>query len=502
MINYPDIGKTILRESGQELKEALKLGSAQPDDRIRDTSLLELAIGWPTGVRILLEFGANASAVCLRNAPHLLQDTDYDECEAYCESLTPLLKAGCKFEVFHIFSCKSKTVRLLLIRELARRRRKLWDLAQSCLPPKNLAGFCPQKDAVIDTQASKLHSQILTQGWEIDPSLQVDHQNHGQSVYHCRSAFPEASEELYRVGFRDIDLPDIRGLTPLMLFGLLQCVNIIPFQRTHIEMHIWLVSKGAKLAEKLPRSNATVAHRTSSVVVEKIFRVICGENRSKTNDWPEFEALLSRHKDTVFLVPSIRDGCDCACCPGGCTTFSVALRKTTKKLTLYFRALTLGERAGLFRRVYRLLILWTESRPGVDQAIIKFLTFEGLRLKHTCCVEIDHSPDFLWDDARDRDEIEHICEEDRQGLDELEQLVSEFEIQFTELQLPITEFLDHYWHTRMVQFLSKRGPYNEEYLKQTRNLGVCLTADINNVPDIVNWFGFPTEEVDSEESAG
>ncbi|KAL4892940.1 hypothetical protein BDV59DRAFT_179061 [Aspergillus ambiguus] len=413
--------------------------------------------------------------------------------------MKPLLKSGCKFDAFDIFSCRSKTVRLLLIEELVRRRRKLWDLAQSYLPPEKLEEFAIQKDAIIDAQASKLHVELLTQKWEIDPPSPSVYIDGCQSIYHCRAAFPEASEELYRVGFRDIDSRDSHGYTPLMLFSSPPSTRIVSF-RKDIEMLIWLVSKGANLTKRLPRSNAVVAHRISSVIVEDVFRTIWSDCRFGTKTWPVLEALITRHKDTVYIVPSVRDYCICACSPGGCTTFSVALRKVTRKITYNFHDLALGERSSLFRRVQQLLLQWTESRPGINQAIIRFLTFEALQLRHTCCTEIDELPDCLWRDGRDVVEIENIQEEDRQGIHELEQLVTEFDIQFNRLGLPIAEFLDHHWYTRMVEFLSNRGPYDEEYHQQTRNLGVFLAAHENDVPDVVNWFGFPTVEVDSRDS--
>ena len=438
-----------------------------------------------------MESGANAKAVSLGCACYPLCDTDDNDCDAYCLSITPLLTAGCKFDVYDIFLCKSKTVRLLLIQELARRRKTLWDLAQSYLPVNKLIEFFKQKDAIIDAEAARLHAELLGQGWEIDCSLQVDCQNGGRSLYHCRKAFPEASEELYQAGFRDIDIRDSSGCTPLMLFNVAPCMNMDPSQ-CKIEMCIWLVSKGANLAEVLPKSNTTVAHHISSVVVEKAFRVIQGDYRYGTNNWPRFEALITGHKDTVFFVPFVRDDCLCACCLGGCTTFSVALRKATRK-TAMFSELALGEQSGLFRRVYQLLLSWTDSRPGIAQAIIRFFTFEALQLRHTCCTEIDHSPEFGWKNAMDQTDTKHIREEDQEGVEELEQLVSGFDIHFNELGLPIDEFMSGHWHTRMVDFLSKRGPYDEEYHQRTRTLGVFLTADAKAVPDIVTWFNSPID---------
>lgn len=62
---------------------------------------------------------------------------------------------------------------------------------------------------------------------------------------------------------------------------------------------------------------------------------------------------------------------------------------------------------------------------------------------------------------KDEQELKRIRDEDRHLYCELEKLVSEFENKFSQLGLPIIEFLESYWHGRMVEYLSKPGSYDD-----------------------------------------
>lgn len=152
-----------------------------------------------------------------------------------------------------------------------------------------------------------------------------------------------------------------------------------------------------------------------------------------------------------------------------------------------------------FRQILQFLIEWTKSRPGVDQAVIRFLTFDALGLKHTCCVEINDYDNAKDMESRDKSEIMNILDEDRRGLEDLELLVHEFEAKFEELCLPVMESLEGYWHTRMLEFLLKRDPYDEEHHKGARSLGVFLEAEEDGIPDRISLLvGAQVKELDDD----
>jgi hypothetical protein len=101
--------------------------------------------------------------------------------------------------------------------------------------------------------------------------------------------------------------------------------------------------------------------------------------------------------------------------------------------------------------------------------------------------------------GRDHEEIAEIRAENMQGMETFYQLVAEFEVKFTELGLPIMEFLECYWHPYMVQHLLERDPYSEEHDRETRNIGVILQAEEEDLDRVSLLIGAQIKEVDDED---
>lgn len=496
-VDIPEIAKIILREAEIDLRKALNSGVARPNDSIQNMPLMGLAIGWPTGVQILLEFGADASEFGPSRSPYRPLDTMDTDCENYYDSLVPLLQAGCQLENRNILFCTSQKIRVLFIRELLERRKRLQALAQSCLPPQRLAEILGDENdgRILDMQASQICTELLTQGWKVDCSLQVGGLN-SQSMYHEWCLNVEAWDELYQIGFRDIDGPDKKGITPLMVH-LTYLTHYSVSADYALDRIIWLVKKGASLAKILPCSNGTVAHLATSWAISEILHVISYDIYDKSRRWPGFEARITPYKDTVFLISSARDRCVCACCLGGCTPLSVALRSCIPRVRSAIPPFRGSVK--LFRQVFCLLLRWTDTSPETTHAIIRFLTFQALGLRHTCCTEIDKDvPLENSVDLKDQGDIETTREEDPHRYHELEQLVSELESEFHQRSLSIMEFLDNYWHARMIEYLSTPGRYDEEHIQRTRNLGIFLEPHEISIPDEVYYFGNRVEDVTSD----
>ena len=464
----PDIIKVILRESGQELRDALNSGRVSSNDKFGPHSLLEITIGWPEGIKILLEAGADASQIPL-NRPG---EISIAESEDNYHSTKLLLQSGCKLGIQDIARCKSRRVRSLLIQELAARRERLWKLAQLYLSSDAISQFGHYNHTILDLQTSRVYAALIAQGRPMDPSLKPSNINLDRSVYHFPCLPVDAMEEMYQLGFQEVDVSDFRGITPLME----SCVWV-----QNVERSVWMLSKGANPHQKLPHSDATVAHFQTAKIVAEIIRCLSMPAK-QLQDLKHWKKLLLQNGDKVFLHPFARDGCDCACCPNGCTSLSVALRQIVHDLSNSTKEL--GHRSFWFRQILQLVVERAQSRPGTHQAIIRSLTFDGLGLKHTCCIEIQG-----WClqemKGRDKAEIREIWEEQKQCFERFEQLVLEFDAKFVELGQPIIDFLADHWHIRMVEFLSHCDPYNEDHHKKTRSLGVFLEKDRNDIPDVV-----------------
>ena len=86
--------------------------------------------------------------------------------------------------------------------------------------------------------------------------------------------------------------------------------------------------------------------------------------------------------------------------------------------------------------------------------VIRFMTFEELRLTHICCYDLGHGQrrHFI---VKEDSEIDEICEKEVSLLDELDTLVVEFRGKYTELRVPFHEFLSGYWDARMKEVAKK-----------------------------------------------
>lgn len=315
---------------------------------------------------------------------------------------------------------------------------------------------------------------------------------------------------MYEVGFRGVNHLDSHGFTPLMRGGdflSFRTCDLINLSKIRMEKVVWLISKGADPYQRVPGSNnATVAHIVGLNVIRTVSFAFCRLEQAV----PDFQEIYQSWEKTtsqlgrdVFLPGSVEDGCACACSPNGCTTLSVALREIVR----FFSRFSI-ENALCFRQLFQFLVGWTKGNVGIDQAFIRFLTFHALDLKHTCCInhQNDSYPcgDFKLK-SRDEDEIEEILDEERLRLKDLEQLMNEFEAKFDELGLPIMDFLDGYWHTRMMSFLSERDPYDEEHVMGARRIGVKLEVEeepffLDNV--CLRLFGSKVKDVSDGSSEG
>lgn len=152
----------------------------------------------------------------------------------------------------------------------------------------------------------------------------------------------------------------------------------------------------------------------------------------------------------------------------------------------------------LFHRVFNLLLLWVDSKAGTEHVVIRSLTFHALDLRHTCCIKTDEPRTLNFWGMKDEQELERIRDEDRHLYCELEKLDSEFETSSASL----VEFLESHWHSRMVEYLSKPGSYDDQHIQPTRNLGISLEPHEVIIPDAVNYFGNRVREVTSEEELG
>ncbi|KAF4770001.1 hypothetical protein HAV15_011884 [Penicillium sp. str.  len=492
-IKLPNIARVILQESEKELIDALNSGTASPNDRVDGTSsLIDYAFGWPKGIRILLEAGATPSA---KNAT--LPYFEDNDIEGTYHSAKLLLEAGCSFHWYDIGQCQapanSNKIKSLLINELVVRRKKLWHLAQSCLAADQLPKLISDdektgKITIFDIHTAEIHVRLKEQGISIDPNISdgyfIDDFGY-ESVYHFPYFTAETLDELYQVGFRGVTQLESDGFMPLLVvFATLERVDKRIDAKEHMKRIHWLVSKGADPYQKVRGTSATAAHHLGVQIVDNFLKTLSFYDLTGPNFRRAYETwkqAVVEFGKSVFLLPWVRDGCFCACSPGGCTTMSVLLRH----IVHFLFTPKIKEPGFWVRELIQFFLWWTRGDTEIGWEVIRFLTFDALGLKHSCCIE--KYPSFrLSFESREEEEIKEILDEEKSRMIELEKLLDELNFKFDELGLPVMEFLEEYWQTRMIEVLSHRDPYDEEHIIESRRIGVTLEPDECVVPDRVS----------------
>lgn len=302
-----------------------------------------------------------------------------------------------------------------------------------------------------------------------------------RTVYHCPSLNAEIAEKLWQNGFRDIDVPDKNGLTPLMRY------------RTHPDQDLaqettlcsWLIGKGAKLYRpqhgifdydpgrtpnpiELPPTTRAL-HYVAARIGYSVRSVAWQEYRGFIKE-PLHDSLNRPSKDARLLPIKIIldiscDDCVCACSSQGCLACTMMLKEFVRAGWDY------GTREWVTLVTKYLLRFLGPHKLCPDwlvKEIIRYRTFEELKLRHTCC---------WWCPAYGITKLEpeeqaEIRDEDHEKIELLEGLLLEFE-ENRGIQ-DVLSFLEGYWTTRMDQILQEQGCVDEEAL---RELGVVLRPD-------------------------
>lgn len=200
--------------------------------------------------------------------------------------------------------------------------------------------------------------------------------------------------------------------------------------------------------------------------------------------WKKIALGLGNLFDVTSSTP---DECICACSPSGCNTSSLLLCRAFELVTSNTPFKPGSRNPGLWlREIVGFFIAWMRKDTKMCRAVTRSFTFDALGLRHVFYIT-HHDPDgVLRLCKRDRQEVDEILDEDRLGVEALETLVAEFDAKFDELGLPIMDFMQGFWYTRMIEYLSARDPYDQEHVVQSRKLGVELEPEPWVVPDRVS----------------
>lgn len=499
-VQMPEVAKIVLRRDAEGLRKALCQKRLIPKDSESrepfDLSwLLLLAEGWVDGIKVLLEFGADAR--------QFFQDLDRPG-EEHHHSSAILLRAGCfftKLKMAKSYSLYDKGERMhLFINELRARREKLRNLADACLPSKLIPAGNSLLDGpdglrvyelLISRAKSSVHS--IPPGDFFFPS----YDSYSESVYHHLSQ-KQCAEALYKAGFRATCMLDLNGNSPLGTMGMLPNDS----NRNLMEIIHWHISKGLDVHHRLPWADESVAHL---LIIDALLRsphirairrldspeVIHDHTKEHTDELEEELHCFKKIHTALFPSPSVPDGCSCLCSPSGLTAASLMCREYITFSVFRFNCFD------CLRHVFIHFLEWEESHGKNPLAFIRALTFTALDLTHTCFDKTKKG----YIQARNRrpdneDYIDENCNE-HSSITEFENLQAELELEFDQLRVPLKEFVAEHWYKRVKDHILTPQTLDERHITDARKIGVDLEDSGLFVPEWIELLIAPkVEEVE------
>lgn len=496
-----DLSIAVVQRSEERMFRALiKDPQSVNEVNLTGQAPLHLAIYWPLGVEILLAKGAKTE----------VEDDNFDTplmCAVaigQVETVSSLLKAGCSlgastlcdppltfaarvaYGILWEDSVTPMVNRMAILTELidrlAAHRRELYSGLDLLTLTKTNACWA-RDDQILDAhlpcaEAIAKHYGIMNPIGSITLCGL-------RTLYHMSELNENLAEMLWEADFRDIDIPDMHGKTPLMLTGEYKDMGSM------VPLACWLVKKGADIRKPAPymdphfeydKDNRGLQFKydedvwTKSVPGLKTLHVLGGQIGKKAyriisshSCFGESvsvkllqESFFQIDKDLRQFLRSIltnplRDECLCACSAGGCRASTVM----QKQLSAIFNEPELKycvDNDDVFEEL-RLLVVTiclvvmldpdTSDESSLVDEIIRFNTFQKLDLKHTC--HIDFSD---YQMSHDPEEVNRLRDEDAEGIELLEELMVEFR-EARGIQ-KLIKFTKGYWTRRMKEVVAKR----------------------------------------------
>lgn len=363
-------------------------------------------------------------------------------------SLKILLDAGCMIpkvqswpcEPYDSFGSLCDSCLQAVLANFVGRREDLKRLAANNLPRMQAAALGLLSPHILDSNAARVIHELNEYGISVAPSLRV-HESDGEegyndwtSAYHNYGQLPFPA--LWSLGFRDLNTPDMDGLTPLMFW----CEQL---GLGGIDRCSWLIDNGADLWKLVPDGVSTVGH----VLYSKIGPLTPGPPPRDGGVLPVRRQLFNLTRELSHRDP--RDRCRCACSPGGCTPFA-------RYLQAAFGSRNINSASGLIEQLPKIMEYSHTSVTKVQmRAAVRYATFHMLGIRHTCCHD-DSGQKF--DGHQENEELDELRQEDCFLVTLLEDLAAEFELELEKssqkrVLYKRVSFWHGYWLPRMQQVL-------------------------------------------------
>ncbi|KAF7134031.1 hypothetical protein CNMCM5793_005611 [Aspergillus hiratsukae] len=265
-VSYPAL--VILQKAERELVSLVGSGQLSGNHIIGNYTALQLATGWPAGIRILLDAGADMTRSGTGNAMdpyngwccNPLRWVIPSDCPA---SLLVFLRAGAALQPAHIgYAVIHSTPEMvdILVEELIRRRQRLRELAFTALPTHIRHTLHLSHDVLPDANAPMIFDALRDAGISVSTSMDPRGWHKGNvgpeygTIFHQGQLDRQLMDRLYAAGFVDVDALNSAGYSPLMIIASDRLPHVV------IERANWLVDKGADMTRCLPGISIPIIH--------------------------------------------------------------------------------------------------------------------------------------------------------------------------------------------------------------------------------------------------
>ncbi|KAE8373037.1 hypothetical protein BDV26DRAFT_297293 [Aspergillus bertholletiae] len=457
-LDISDFTWAMLCESQSALESAMESTPSCLGDYNGIMSSLQLAVSWIEGLEILLRKGEHSVTEVHQAMLNAIARNNL-------ESVQLLLSVDVPFLLLVLNMHHTIEMQELLITEFTKRRAELRDLAESVLTSKDLASLELTKGQLPDRMAARLCTLLKDRGIAVPDRLSAS--EHFPILRQITRL--SMMKALYQVGFQDK-------------------TSIAPPYRIHPEAALrramWLIDMdlNLKVSEGGFPTVLELCSRFTDCFTLMEWRlsfsapVTCKHAHQIVAN--SFEALNNQQQQFWLdcLASNETDSCSCSCSPRqGCGAITCMLHSlfgrgndTRDQLAMDDEYTT---HACHFSFLFKLLIKPLSGCVESVRTVLRYLTFQELGLRHTCRKShfSEWSEPWLSDE-----EIAEIHEEERLLLEDLEVLVAEFEHRYLELNLPLLDFLQGNWGTRMKEVLFKRRDPNLEIVKEAKQIGIAL----------------------------
>lgn len=327
-----DLSAAIIQKSKAQMQSILKQNPHSIDQANRwGQTPLHLALRWPWAVDFLIRNGANLDSHNNEGETPLLCALAH----GCAEAVGLLMRAGCSLSSNRLY-CPldvtmgwpealrgpGKAAWSIFIASLAERRRQLYSSLATIPIPDGTRPCWAHNDRVLDAHLDCAEDACQSYDVFFGHSARLAGI---RTVYHLEHLTAEMAQELWQVGFRDMDLPDRWGQTPVSKWRADPRDFSYPVVLRTVELVGWLVQKGACIYHPIrsfggqcePRLDVADLHpetRALHHIAANIGREMGG---TAMRGAPADHLLCLRESSTqllttLFSSPS-RDGCLCAC---------------------------------------------------------------------------------------------------------------------------------------------------------------------------------------------